>query len=43
MNNNTNNNNANTNNNNNNNNMMMPWEFNDDFNQIASYMQSPTV
>jgi hypothetical protein len=41
MNNNTNNN-ANTNTNNNNN-MMMPWEFNDDFNQIASYMQSPTV
>jgi len=32
-----------TTNNNNNNNMMMPWEFDNEINQLANYLQSPTV
>ncbi len=34
---------ANNNNNNANSNIMMPWEFDNDINQIATYLQSPTV
>jgi len=36
-------NNSNVTTNNNNNNLMMPWEFDNELNQLASYLQSPTV